>query len=70
MLPLKDKFIKFDWTYNDRNMSHFFMKAFTNFARFGYVNSQFCFSVGDRVLLFEDTLSKCELKNKDSKPDY
>ncbi len=25
------------WTDNDRNMSHFFMKTFTDFARFGYV---------------------------------
>lgn len=24
------------WTDNDRNMSHFFMKTFTDFARFGY----------------------------------
>lgn len=26
------------WTDNDRNMSHFFMKTFSNFARFGYIN--------------------------------
>lgn len=25
------------WTDNDRNMSHFFMKAYTNFATYGYV---------------------------------
>lgn len=25
------------WTPNDRNMSHFFMKAFSDFARFGLV---------------------------------
>lgn len=29
------------WTDNDRNMSHFFMKTFTDFARFGYVNYSF-----------------------------
>lgn len=23
------------WTDNDRNMSHFFMKAYTNFATYG-----------------------------------
>jgi hypothetical protein len=25
------------WTDNDRNMSHFFMKAYTDFAKYGYV---------------------------------
>jgi len=27
------------WTDNDRNMSHFFMKAYSNFAKYGYVSS-------------------------------
>ncbi|KAK7602540.1 hypothetical protein V9T40_008129 [Parthenolecanium corni] len=35
MIPMKEKIAKLEWTFNDRNMSHFFMKAFTNFARFG-----------------------------------
>ncbi|RZC37209.1 neuroligin-4, Y-linked, partial [Asbolus verrucosus] len=29
------RFIRNQWTNNDRNMSHFFMKAYTNFARYG-----------------------------------
>ncbi|XP_065226291.1 fatty acyl-CoA hydrolase precursor, medium chain isoform X2 [Planococcus citri] len=35
MLPLTEKITKHEWTFNDRNMSHFFMKAFTNFAKYG-----------------------------------
>jgi len=33
-IPVVDKR---KWTDNDRNMSHFFMKAYTNFATYGYV---------------------------------
>jgi len=25
------------WTDSDRNMSHFFMMAYSNFAKYGYV---------------------------------
>ncbi|KAL1493155.1 hypothetical protein ABEB36_011266 [Hypothenemus hampei] len=35
MLPAKERFQRTQWTNNDRNMSHFFMKAYTNFARYG-----------------------------------
>lgn len=38
---MKEKVAKLEWTFNDRNMSHFFMKAFTNFARFGYADILF-----------------------------
>ncbi|XP_044765921.1 neuroligin-2 [Coccinella septempunctata] len=31
----KQNFTRKQWTNNDRNMSHFFMKAFTDFARYG-----------------------------------
>jgi len=27
------------WTDNDRNMSYFFMKAYSNFAKYGYVSN-------------------------------
>lgn len=27
------------WTDNDRNMSRFFMEAYSNFAKYGYVYS-------------------------------
>lgn len=37
--PSKWKLQREMWTPNDRNMSHFFMKAYTDFARFGYVKS-------------------------------
>ncbi|KAI5712649.1 hypothetical protein M8J75_010218 [Diaphorina citri] len=33
--PSKDLLRRNMWTDNDRNMSHFFMKAYTNFAKFG-----------------------------------
>lgn len=33
--PSKEKFQRTQWTNNDRNMSHFFMKAYTDFARYG-----------------------------------
>ncbi|ENN74137.1 hypothetical protein HUJ04_012782 [Dendroctonus ponderosae] len=35
MLPAKERFVRDQWTNNDRNMSHFFMKAYTDFARYG-----------------------------------
>lgn len=35
--PSKLRLDRMMWTDNDRNMSHFFMKAFTDFARHGYV---------------------------------
>lgn len=35
MLPSKEKFRRDQWTGADRNMSHFFMKAYTDFARYG-----------------------------------
>ncbi|XP_050314079.1 cholinesterase isoform X2 [Anthonomus grandis grandis] len=35
MLPPKERFVRNQWTNNDRNMSHFFMKAYTDFARYG-----------------------------------
>lgn len=31
----QDRFVRDQWTNNDRNMSHFFMKSYTNFARYG-----------------------------------
>lgn len=34
-LPSREKFKRDQWTRNDRNMSHFFMKAYTDFARYG-----------------------------------
>jgi neuroligin len=34
--PSKWKLQREMWTNNDRNMSHFFMKAYTDFARYGY----------------------------------
>lgn len=33
--PPKYNFDRNMWTNNDRNMSHFFMKAFTDFAKYG-----------------------------------
>uniref|UniRef100_A0A1L8D6I5 Carboxyl/cholinesterase-028a n=1 Tax=Plutella xylostella TaxID=51655 RepID=A0A1L8D6I5_PLUXY len=33
--PRKQRIERQAWTGNDRNMSHFFMKAYTDFARFG-----------------------------------
>ncbi|XP_048508756.1 cholinesterase isoform X1 [Athalia rosae] len=33
--PKNSKLDRRTWTDNDRNMSHFFMKAYSNFARFG-----------------------------------
>lgn len=33
--PSKLGFERTMWTDNDRNMSHFFMKAYTDFARYG-----------------------------------
>lgn len=33
--PMRDRLERNMWTDNDRNMSHFFMKAFTDFARYG-----------------------------------
>lgn len=33
--PVKPRLERNMWTNNDRNMSHFFMKAFSNFARYG-----------------------------------
>ncbi|XP_037909461.1 cholinesterase isoform X3 [Hermetia illucens] len=33
--PSRDRLERNMWTDNDRNMSHFFMKAFTDFARYG-----------------------------------
>ena len=33
--PRKEAFNRNQWTNNDRNMSHFFMKAYTDFARYG-----------------------------------
>ncbi|XP_017782173.1 PREDICTED: neuroligin-4, Y-linked isoform X2 [Nicrophorus vespilloides] len=33
--PKKERFHRLQWTNNDRNMSHFFMKAYTDFARHG-----------------------------------
>lgn len=41
--PKKWKLDRQMWTNNDRNMSHFFMKAYTDFARFGYVSMNFYF---------------------------
>lgn len=35
MLPPNERFTRNQWTNNDRNMSHFFMKAYTDFARYG-----------------------------------
>ncbi|XP_018570116.1 neuroligin-4, Y-linked isoform X1 [Anoplophora glabripennis] len=35
MLPSRENFVRDQWTRNDRNMSHFFMKAYTDFARYG-----------------------------------
>lgn len=35
--PQKWKLRRDMWTDSDRNMSHFFMKAYANFATFGYV---------------------------------
>ncbi|XP_060515824.1 neuroligin-like protein glit-1 isoform X2 [Cylas formicarius] len=35
MLPPKERFVRDQWTRNDRNMSHFFMKAYSDFARYG-----------------------------------
>nr|WEQ60887.1 neuroligin [Phaedon brassicae] len=35
MLPSRERFVRDQWTRNDRNMSHFFMKAYTDFARYG-----------------------------------
>lgn len=37
-LPQKEKFSRTQWTNNDRNMSHFFIKAYTDFARYGSVS--------------------------------
>lgn len=34
-LPYENKFRRDQWTNNDRNMSHFFMKAYSDFARYG-----------------------------------
>uniref|UniRef100_A0A8D8YR27 Neuroligin-2 n=1 Tax=Cacopsylla melanoneura TaxID=428564 RepID=A0A8D8YR27_9HEMI len=34
-LPAEDRLKRNMWTDNDRNMSHFFMKAYTNFAKYG-----------------------------------
>lgn len=33
--PPRERFNRTQWTRNDRNMSHFFMKAYTNFAKYG-----------------------------------
>lgn len=35
MLPSRERFVRDQWTRNDRNMSHFFMKAYSDFARYG-----------------------------------
>lgn len=35
LFPKRLRFDRNMWTDNDRNMSHFFMKTFTDFARFG-----------------------------------
>ncbi|XP_030746232.1 cholinesterase isoform X2 [Sitophilus oryzae] len=35
MLPTNERFTRDRWTNNDRNMSYFFMKAYTDFARYG-----------------------------------
>ena len=35
--PTKQRIDNQVWTNNDRNMSHFFMKAYADFARFGWV---------------------------------
>ncbi|KAF7273692.1 hypothetical protein GWI33_013605 [Rhynchophorus ferrugineus] len=35
MLPANERFTRNQWSNNDRNMSHFFMKAYTDFARYG-----------------------------------
>nr|CAI5843480.1 unnamed protein product [Callosobruchus analis] len=35
MLPSRERFKRDQWTRNDRNMSHFFMKAYSDFARYG-----------------------------------
>ncbi|XP_072401949.1 cholinesterase isoform X1 [Diabrotica undecimpunctata] len=35
MLPSEERFVRDQWTRNDRNMSHFFMKAYSDFARYG-----------------------------------
>ncbi|XP_056646236.1 neuroligin-like protein glit-1 isoform X1 [Diorhabda sublineata] len=35
MLPANERFVRNQWTRNDRNMSHFFMKAYSDFARYG-----------------------------------
>lgn len=34
-LPSRLKFSRTQWTNNDRNMSHFFMKTYSDFARYG-----------------------------------
>lgn len=36
--PKKLRLERAQWTDNDRNMSHFFMKAYSDFARYGYAN--------------------------------
>ncbi|XP_065165136.1 neuroligin-2 isoform X3 [Atheta coriaria] len=33
--PKRERFERTQWTNNDRNMSHFFMKSYTDFARYG-----------------------------------
>lgn len=35
--PVRQRLERHLWTANDRNMSHFFMKAYSDFARYGYV---------------------------------
>nr|XP_023029317.1 cholinesterase [Leptinotarsa decemlineata] len=35
MLPSRERFTRTQWTPSDRNMSHFFMKAYTDFAKYG-----------------------------------
>lgn len=35
LLPTKERFGRSQWTNNDRNMSHFMMKAYSDFARHG-----------------------------------
>ncbi|CAH0562499.1 unnamed protein product [Brassicogethes aeneus] len=34
-LPTNERFTRTQWTRNDRNISHFFMKAYSDFARYG-----------------------------------
>lgn len=36
--PSSLEFKRDGWTNNDRNMSYFMMRAYTNFARYGFVN--------------------------------